>query len=367
MNVIGSGGYRRQFLATATAGRADQRTAVVIAIASFFVFVAVVPFVRMPLAPMPAFIPSYEAALFFIDLVTAILLYDQAIRLRSYALLALAAGYLFDALIIVPHALSFPGAFSPGGLLGAGPQTTAWLYVFWHGGFPLFVIAYAVLRRYGPVGDPSSAFSAKLAIFASAAVVASLVALLTLLATAGHDWLPVVMRGSDYSLLVSKGISPAVWVLTLIAMIMLWRRQQLVVDLWLMVVMWIWLFDIALAAVIGSSRYDLGFYAGRIFGLIAAGFLLITLLVEMARLYAGAVGAADDAEKKLLALLRSQAPSSGRAGKGTDSFVQKQNIAHYRALLDAGNLDDRQHAAIKRLLAEEEAKLTGVQSAIGTQ
>jgi hypothetical protein len=134
-----------------------------------------------------------------------------------------------------------------------------------------------------------------------------------------------------------------------------------------MVVMWIWLFDIALAAVIGSSRYDLGFYVGRIFGLIAAGFLLITLLIEMARLYAGAVGAADDAEKKLLALLRSQAPSSGSDGKGTDSFVRKQNIAHYRALLEAGNLDDRQHAAIRRLLAEEEAKLTGIRSASGTQ
>jgi hypothetical protein len=40
-------------------------------------------------------------------------------------------------------------------------------------------------------------------------------------------------------------------------------------------VVWIWLFDIALAAVMGASRFDLGFYAGRIFGLIAAGFLMI--------------------------------------------------------------------------------------------
>jgi hypothetical protein len=32
------------------------------------------------------------------------------------------------------------------------------------------------------------------------------------------------MRGSDYSLLVSKGISPAVWRVTPIAM--LWQREQ---------------------------------------------------------------------------------------------------------------------------------------------
>ncbi|HZP69048.1 MAG TPA: MASE4 domain-containing protein [Pseudolabrys sp.] len=364
MNVIGSGGTRRQFLATATASQADKRVAVVIAAVSLIAFAVAVPFARTPLAPMPAFIPSYEAALFLIDLVTAVLLYDQAIRVRSYAVLVLAAGYLFDALIIVPHALSFPGAFAPGGLLGAGPQTTAWLYVFWHGGFPLFVIGYAIMRRHEPFRGWPSALGVKLSILASVVIVAVVVLLLTLLATAGHDRLPTVMRGSDYSLLVSKGISPAVWVLTLIAVAALWRRQSLVVDLWLMVVMWIWLFDIALAAVIGSSRYDLGFYVGRIFGLVAAGFLLITLLVEMARLYAGAVGAADNAEKKLLALLRSQTPSTNRTGKGkgTDSFVQQQNIAHYRALLEAGKLDDRQHAAIRKLLAEEEAKSTGMRS-----
>ena len=51
-------------------------------------------------------------------------------------MLALACGYLFDALIIIPHALTFPGAFTPAGLLGAKEQTTAWLYTFWHGGRP---------------------------------------------------------------------------------------------------------------------------------------------------------------------------------------------------------------------------------------
>ena len=39
-----------------------------------------------------------------------------------------------------------PGLFSPTGLLGAGPQSTAWLYMFWHGGFPLLVIGYALGR-----------------------------------------------------------------------------------------------------------------------------------------------------------------------------------------------------------------------------
>src|SRR5204863_7015745 len=109
-----------------------------IGVAALVSFVAIASFVRIHLVKLPAFIPSYEAALFFIDLITAILLFDQFARLRSAAVLVLASAYLFDALVIVPHALSFPGAFMTRGLLGAKEQTTAWLYVFWHGGFPLF-------------------------------------------------------------------------------------------------------------------------------------------------------------------------------------------------------------------------------------
>jgi two-component system sensor histidine kinase UhpB len=58
----------------------------------------------------------------------------------------LAAGCLFTALTAAPHALSFPGLFAPTGLMGAGPQTTAWLYLVWHVSFPLAVIAYALLK-----------------------------------------------------------------------------------------------------------------------------------------------------------------------------------------------------------------------------
>jgi hypothetical protein len=226
------------FLATAPATRGEKRLAVAIASIALVLFIAFLPFVRTPLAPMPAFIPSYEAALFFIDLVTAILLFDQFTRLRSPGLLVLASGYLFDALIIVPHALSFPGAFAPTGLLGAREQTTAWLYVFWHGGFSLFVIAYALLRRREENRSPRPTLHTGVPIAAAVLWVALLTVALTFLATWGHDWLPIVMQGSDYSLLVRKGVSPAVWILTLLAIAALWPRRQRALDLWLLVVMW---------------------------------------------------------------------------------------------------------------------------------
>jgi hypothetical protein len=244
-------------------------------------------------------------------------------------------------------------------LLGAGPQTTAWLYVFWHGGFPLFVIAYAWLSRREDSGAVQAIANPSQAIALSVAGTAAVAIACAVLATVGHDLLPVVMQGGNYSLLTTKGISPAVWVLTLIAILMLWQRPLRVVDLWLMLVMWIWLFDIALSAVIGSSRFDLGFYAGRIFGLIAASFLLVTLLVEMAKLYTGALGAMANAEQRFAELARSRARPDPKplVHEKPGTFIVRQNIAHYRELLATGNLDETQRRLTEKLLAEEEAKL----------
>jgi hypothetical protein len=93
---------------------------------------------------------AYATALFVINLITAVLLFAQFSILRSRALLALASGYLFTAFIVIPWMLTFPDVFTPGGLLGAGLQTTNWLYILWPAGFPMCVIAYALLKDADP-------------------------------------------------------------------------------------------------------------------------------------------------------------------------------------------------------------------------
>jgi PAS domain S-box-containing protein len=47
-----------------------------------------------------------------------------------------------------------------------------------------------------------------------------------------------------------------------------------------------WIFDIALSAVFNGQRFDLGFYAGRVYGLLAAAFVLFMMQVETAKIYA---------------------------------------------------------------------------------
>jgi hypothetical protein len=69
------------------------------------------PFARPPLLEVEAFVPTYEAALLINDLITAVLLFGQFTRVGTLPFLILASGYLFDAFIIIPHALSFRAFF----------------------------------------------------------------------------------------------------------------------------------------------------------------------------------------------------------------------------------------------------------------
>jgi two-component system, sensor histidine kinase and response regulator len=272
------------FLSTLPPGRGERRLAWGVVLVSVAVFLALVPFAKHPLGQLWAFIPVYQSAFAVNDLITAVLLFGQFSFLRARALLLLASGYLFTAVMAVSHMLTFPGLFAPTGLLGAGPQSTAWLYMFWHGGFPILGIAYALLKNEardtaGPRGR------AGIAVLSSIASVLMAVVGLTVLATAGQSWLPAIMQGNHYTAAMIVVVS-SVWGLSLLALIVLWRRRpHSVLDLWLMVVMCAWLFDIALAAVLNAGRFDLGFYAGRIYGLLAASFVLMVLLIENGKLY----------------------------------------------------------------------------------
>src|ERR1700709_2248325 len=123
-------------LSSMSPGRTQKRLALAVVLAVLFITEG--PLSTNQLARIDAFVPAYAAAMFVIDLITAVLLFAQFSILRSRALLALSNGYLFTALIVIPWMLTFPGVFAPGGLLGAGLQSTVWLYILWHAGFPTF-------------------------------------------------------------------------------------------------------------------------------------------------------------------------------------------------------------------------------------
>jgi PAS domain S-box-containing protein len=280
-----TGGDHNIFLSTLPATRRDRTVALAVVGVSSVLFACAAPFAAMPLAPVPAFVASYQSALAINDLITAILLFSQFGVLRSRALLLLASGYLFTAAAAIVHGLTFPGLFAPAGLLNAGPQTTAWLYQIWHGGFPLLVLGYALLKDRD--GGAKIRGSAGAAIVGSIiAVGVTMIAFTWLVTGRQHDVLPTLLSGGHFTSTLI-GVISAVWCLTLAALLVLWfRRPHSVLDVWLMVVLCAWLFDIALSALFNAARFDLGFYAGRLYGLCAASFVLGALLFENVALQA---------------------------------------------------------------------------------
>jgi len=180
-------------LSSLSPSRAQKRLALSVVLALLVAFFIVAgPISTIQLGRIDAFVPAYATAMIVVDSITAVLLFAQFSILRSRALLVIASGYLFTALMVIPWMLTFPGAFAPGGLLGAGLQTTAWLYILWHAGFAMCVIAYALLKDEDPAKRVWRG-SAGIAILLSVAMTAAIVCAATFLLTADDPLLPRVM------------------------------------------------------------------------------------------------------------------------------------------------------------------------------
>jgi hypothetical protein len=107
------------------------------------------------------------------DSITAILLFTQFVILRSRAVLVIAIGYAFAALVLIPYLLTFPGLFGTAGVID-GPLSTAWFFVLWRTGFPSFVIGYALLKD-ADAGRRRGRSTVRATVLMSVALAASLV------------------------------------------------------------------------------------------------------------------------------------------------------------------------------------------------
>src|SRR6516225_6752084 len=237
---------------------AQRRFALGVVLVLLVVFVIVAgPLFTLPLRRIDAFIPAYGTAIFVIDSITAVLLFAQFSVLRSGALLALANGYLLTALIAIPWTLTFPGVLAPTGGLGAGLQSTVWLYVLSHAGFALFVITYTLLKDADPI-EWQSPCSVRAAIIASVGSVTALVCCATVLVTAGHELMPRLMLDTlRVSHLWYYAVGPMA-ILVVLALVLLWLRHRSVLDLWLMVVLCAYAIEIALTAFPVPIRFSVG-------------------------------------------------------------------------------------------------------------
>jgi signal transduction histidine kinase len=273
-----------QVLANIPATPGQRRMASVFLVALLIILAGTWPFATIKLPEVDSFVPTLAAALFVSDCVTAALLFAQFSILRQWALLAIANGYLFTALTVVAHALAFPGAFTPTGVLGSGLQSAVWLYWFWHAGLPLAIIAYALLKDTDRVVDVAST---RRAIGLSIAGVVVLVLGLFWFVTQHEHLLPITFVHIQ-PLGLFRRIIGGVVVLALggIALWLLWSRRRSLLDQWLVVALCALLLEVLLASILSAGRYNLAWYGGRFYQLVTATVVMVVLLAEMTRLYA---------------------------------------------------------------------------------
>jgi PAS domain S-box-containing protein len=246
------------------------------------------PFASKPLPRMNGFIPAFDAIISVADLITAGLLLAQFSITRSRAIWALACGYLFSAAIVVAHALTFPGAFSSTGSLGINSHVNFRVYLLWHLGLPAATFVYVWLRHKGV----AKARAYRPTEIASTVGGSGVVALGSCIA-----WLALLPAVDPVA---GRWLTAITMLICAAALSVLWLFRRSVLDQWLMVVILAMIIELAITGLIGARVHTddlldidrtriatVGFYAGRIFSLVTSSFVLIALLAETSRLYAG--------------------------------------------------------------------------------
>jgi hypothetical protein len=144
-------------------------------------------------------------------------------------------------------------------------------------------------------------------------------------------------------------------VLIVVTLSVLWIRRRSVLDLWLMVVMCAYLIEICLISFPVPVRYSIGWYAGRVFGLVSGSLVLFVLLYEITMLYAQLLRAVLAQRREREARLM-----TGDAVAATIAHEVKQPLSGMVTNADAGlrwldrprpDLDEAK-AAFKKIAAD---------------
>jgi two-component sensor histidine kinase len=278
-------------LVTASPTLRQRRAALAVVVLQFVACAVVAPFpVHLP--RIDGFVPFILAIIFVADFLTAVLLFSQTTIIATRAILILANGYLFSALIVIPHALTFPGAFASKGLLGAGVQSSGWLNVFWHFGFLAAAAGYACLKDGEHRSDavPTSALPAFLR---SLAIQICVVCALTWGVTAGDRFMPRLFFDDLTNAPLVHYAAGMLVLISVLVLLLMWSRRTSVLDLWIMVTICMLITEMALVASGMTARFYLGWYVSRTLAVAVSTVVLVALLAEAMRLHVEVLKARD--------------------------------------------------------------------------
>jgi diguanylate cyclase (GGDEF)-like protein len=246
--------------------------------------IAILPEARTPLPVIQPFLPMYVTTVFLIDGMTAYLLIIQYRSSREPFLGSLAGAYGFVMVVSAVQVLIFPGALSARGLLGAGPQTAPFMWLVWHTGYPVFVLAALVVQAVRLRRGDSAGLSRISRVLMIGGPLAA--AALAWVVIAGGGRLPQLIAGGAYHTRADFAAWPVLASANVVAMAAcLWiTRLRELLSLWVAVALLTSIGD-AVLMLRGGARYTLGWYAGQLLSVVSSSVVLCVLIFEFARLY----------------------------------------------------------------------------------
>jgi diguanylate cyclase (GGDEF)-like protein len=195
--------------------------------------------------------------------------------------------YAWSLVVMGGYALAFPGAVTVHPPLALTPSIAPYLYVAWHGGFPLLLgAAWAPwpARWTSPIPVAKRLIVSTVTVAAAAAGGAVAVAVLVTFAYR----LPVIINGLDTTNMAAVTAPLAVPLVALgLGLALHGTRRRSGPERWSTVAILVCLCDLMLTY-LSRTRYSLGWYFGRSLTLVSAAVVLMAMLAVFRRLKAQA-------------------------------------------------------------------------------
>ncbi|MFZ2852902.1 MAG: sensor domain-containing diguanylate cyclase [Rhodocyclaceae bacterium] len=245
------------------------------------------PIVDQPWGFSRWFPAMYFGGIFLLDALIALFLGLQVLAGEPTRALAwLSGGYAFAAVVSITQFLTFPGLLAQPLGADAADQIAVSLWIFWHAGFPCFVLMSAVANaktsgRPAPHASSQRLINLFPVLLGIAAALSGAALLLY-----SPDLQPAFVEGDDYSRFSHSfvsGVLLALNVFALLAVIYLTRLHNLI-GVWLALAMFAFTLDVVLSTA-ALARYNAGWYVARILSLASAAALIVALLIESYNLY----------------------------------------------------------------------------------
>lgn len=249
-------------LSTLDAPPRARRTAYLALVAAITVAASCAIVGRQSGTHIPALLPLLTGFVITTGLLSSFVLFFGFAQSRRRRLALLGSAFLLAASLAVPYILTFPGVFGPTGLFGANGQSALYLWLVWHIGFPVLVLAAFRYPDERSMVD-AAAVPRTIGLAVGMCIVVSSVS--TFLLTSVFKSLFPLVAGTHFTTATTYGLLPFILALDAITLYIIYRQtgNRTTLALWLFVGVTCSALDALLG--LSADRYSYGWYVGKFF------------------------------------------------------------------------------------------------------